>query len=139
MTQGCRTKRLRTKPLRWVGVLAAAAMVVLAGSAGALAQSVPVTVEVVGSEQPTQPAGTPTDDPTHTTSEPPGDDPSPTGTVSPAPPTDEDPPPAAADPPDDPLARTGADVLRAVRDAAALIAAGLLLLIATRKPGRTAR
>ncbi len=132
MTQGCRTKRLR-----WVAVLAAAAVVVLAGSAGALAQSVPVTVEVEGQEQPTEPA---LDEPTGPTSEPTGDEPSTTERPSPAPPPGEEPPPAAADPPpDEPLARTGADVLRTVRDAAALLAAGLVLLIATRKPERTAR
>lgn len=129
MTQGCRTRRLR-----WMGVLLAATVVALAGSAAALAQSVPVTVEVEGPEQPTEPTGTQTD----ATSEP-EDDPSPTDTISPAPPPGEEPPPASADPPDDPLARTGADALRTVRDAAALIVAGLLLLLATRKPERTAR
>lgn len=135
MTQGCRTKRLR-----WVAVLAAAAVVVLAGSAGALAQSVPVTVEVQSPEQPTAPTEPTLDEPTSPTSEPPGDDPSTTERPSPAPPPGEEPPPAAADPPpDEPLARTGADVLRTVRDAAALLAAGVVLLIATRKPERTAR
>lgn len=132
-------RRCRTRRLRWVGVLVAAAVAVLAGSAVALAQSVPVTVEIEGPEQPTEPVEPPTDEPTEQTSDP-VDDPSPTDSTSPAPPPGEEPPPAAADPsPDEPLARTGADVLRTVRDAAALIAAGLLLLLATRKHERTAR
>lgn len=121
--------------IRVAGMLAAAATTVLFTATVALAQTVPVVVEVEGSETPIGPENDPADD--DPTSQPPSDDP--TDTTSPAPPPGEEPPPAAAEPPEDPLARTGADVLRTVRDAAALIAAGLLLLVVTRKPERTAR
>lgn len=118
-------------------MLAAVGLMVLSGPVAALAQSVPVTLEVRGSDEPTEPTGTPTEQPTDPTSEP-EDGPSPDGSLSPSPALGGEPPPAAADPPPDgPLARTGADVLRTVRDAAALIAAGLLLLGATKRPGRT--
>lgn len=121
-------------------MLVAVALMLLSGPTAAGAQSVPVTVEVSGPEAPGEPTGDPTGGPTEAPSEPtsPSDAPSPTDTISPPPPGEE-PPPAAADPPDDPLARTGTDTLRTLRDAAALIAAGLLLLIATRKPERNAR
>lgn len=136
MTRGWHDLRTRS-----IGALLVAALFLFLGANEVMAQSVPVTVEVQGSEQPPAtdgptdgPTSEPTDPPTSPTDAPPSDDPS-----SPSPPVGEEPPPAAADPPDDPLARTGSEALRTVRDAAALIAAGLLLLIATRKPERNAR
>lgn len=126
MTERCRTQRLRRSGV----LLAVAGLMLLSSSMAALAQSVPVTVEVRGPDAPSEPTGPPSEP----TSPRPSHAPSPTDTTPPAPPPGEEPPPAAVDPPDDPLARTGTDALRTVRDAAALIAAGLLLLIATRKP-----
>lgn len=113
-------------------MLVAVLLVVWSTAAGS-AQTVPVTVEVAGSDTPPTegPTDSPWEQPTSPGSAPPNETPS-----SPAPPPEEEPPPVAADPPEDPLARTGANVLRIVRDAAALIAAGLLLLVATREPRR---
>lgn len=139
MTRGWHSLRTRS-----AGALLGAAMFLMLGASEVVAQSVPVTVEVRGSEQPPPideppegptdgPTSAPTDPPTSPTEAPPSD------TTSPAPPVGEEPPPAAADPPNDPLARTGTEALRTVRDAAALIAAGLLLLIATKKPERNTR
>ena len=134
MTRGWHSLRTRS-----AGALLVTALFLLWGASEVAAQSVPVTVEVQGSEQPPPtdgptegPTSAPTDPPTSPTDAPPSDTPSPV-------PPGEEPPPAAADPPDDPLARTGSEALRTVRDAAALIAAGLLLLIATRKSERNAR
>lgn len=126
------TEPWHNQRLRGVGVLFAVVILLMVPTA-ALAQSVPVTVEVEGAD-PSEPTDEPTGTPTDPSSEPTTDDPSTTDPGSPQPPPGDDPPPAAVEPPDDPLPRTGADLFRTVRDAAALIAAGLLLLIATRKP-----
>ncbi|HEX2029657.1 MAG TPA: hypothetical protein VHF25_16870 [Nitriliruptorales bacterium] len=112
---------------RWARHTAIAVALVASQVTGSLpvaAQEVPVTVEVrrdVGSPAPpTPPTPSPPDGPARP--------------VDPGQP-DAGPGPAPASPAP-PLPRTGVDAARALRDAVALVAAGIALLVAARTPER---
>lgn len=133
-----------------MATIAAGALVLVSSSfvSVATAEQVPVTVRIgdepaPGAPPPQEPSA-PAPQPPAPEAPAPGSDPDP-GEAPPVvegpPPAGEAPPPAGApdpapepaeEPAPGPLPRTGSDALRLVRDAAAAIAVGLLLVLATR-------